>query len=176
MEKIRLIELINEGNSTYNISDILKTSQTNVRYWLKKYELKTTRLNNRNREGLLPLNGEDKICFRCKENKKINNFHKKIKSSGYHSYCKKCLNDLVVIRLQNIKIKSIEYKGGKCYRCGYNKYFGALEFHHRDNLKKDFSISSSCKNFENIKSELDKCDLVCANCHRELHFEIRNDK
>ena len=69
------------------------------------------------------------------------------------------------------KLKLIEYKGGKCEICGYNKCIAALEFHHLDPNEKDFTISGSSKSFEHLKEEVDKCILVCANCHRELHYK-----
>ena len=43
------------------------------------------------------------------------------------------------------------------------------DFHHRDPSQKDFSISKNAKSFEKCKQELDKCDLLCANCHRLRH-------
>jgi hypothetical protein len=66
---------------------------------------------------------------------------------------------------------SVEYKGGKCSSCGYNKCIAALEFHHLDPSKKDFSISSSgnTRSWNKVKEELDKCVLLCSNCHREVH-------
>lgn len=71
------------------------------------------------------------------------------------------------------KIKLIEYKGGKCECCGYSKCIEALEFHHLDPSKKDFQISGTSKSFETLKNEADKCILVCANCHREIHANLR---
>jgi hypothetical protein len=75
------------------------------------------------------------------------------------------------------KLKLIAYKGGKCQRCGYSKPFsGVYDFHHRDPKKKDFGIGSgSVKSFELMKKEVDKCDLLCKNCHAEVHEEFRND-
>lgn len=66
---------------------------------------------------------------------------------------------------------SVEYKGGHCIICGYNRCMSALEFHHLDQNKKDFSISVNgyTMSWEKIKNELDKCVCVCANCHREIH-------
>ena len=72
------------------------------------------------------------------------------------------------------KLKLIEYKGGKCQRCGYNKCEEALEFHHLDPTQKDFTISSHSYSFEKMKRETDKCILVCSNCHREIHYELKN--
>lgn len=70
---------------------------------------------------------------------------------------------------QKTKLKAIEYKGGKCQICGYNKCTRSLQFHHLDPNEKDFGISRGTKSFEKLKPELDKCILVCANCHGEIH-------
>ena len=67
------------------------------------------------------------------------------------------------------KIQCIEYLGGKCQNCGYDKSYGALDFHHKNPSEKDFCITGD-KSFEILKPELDKCILLCANCHRELHY------
>lgn len=75
---------------------------------------------------------------------------------------------------QKTKLKAIEYKGGKCVICGYNKSVRALQFHHVDPSQKDFGISGSTKSFEKLKPELDKCVLVCANCHAEIHDKLIN--
>lgn len=70
-----------------------------------------------------------------------------------------------------LKEKLVEYKGGKCEKCGYNKCITALEFHHLDPSEKDFGIGNySILSFEKLKREVDKCILVCANCHREIHY------
>ena len=62
--------------------------------------------------------------------------------------------------------------GGKCSKCGYDKCIGAFDFHHKDRSQKDFSISVSGKtrSWEKLRMELEKCELLCANCHREHHF------
>ena len=62
-----------------------------------------------------------------------------------------------------------DYLGGCCSLCGYNKCTSALEFHHIDPSNKEYEIAAKNKSFENMKSELDKCVLLCANCHREAH-------
>ena len=80
----------------------------------------------------------------------------------------------VVIRWRNrVKTKLVEYKGGKCQCCGYNRCIRALEFHHLDPSQKDFTISGKSKSFEPLKKEADKCILVCSNCHKEIHAGIR---
>ena len=76
----------------------------------------------------------------------------------------------------NVKEELVKYKGGKCEICGYDKCLGALDFHHLDPRQKDFAISNSniYKNFDKLKEEVDKCILVCANCHREIHYKEIN--
>ena len=71
------------------------------------------------------------------------------------------------------KEKAVEYKGGKCKICNYDRCASALEFHHLEPSKKDFTLSQSMNiAWDKIKEELDKCILVCANCHREIHEGI----
>ena len=88
--------------------------------------------------------------------------------------CKECRKDAVTdIRRRN-KIRLVEYKGGKCERCGYDKCIDALEFHHLNPNEKDFGVScGETKSLERLKAETDKCIMVCANCHREIHAEER---
>lgn len=71
---------------------------------------------------------------------------------------------------------AIEYKGGKCKCCGYNKCISALEFHHLDPSVKEFNIGQKgyTRSWDKNKKELDKCILVCANCHREIHHGLIN--
>lgn len=63
-------------------------------------------------------------------------------------------------------------RGGKCEKCGYNHNIAALDFHHLNPKEKEFAIDLrkfSNMSLEKLQKELDKCILVCANCHRELH-------
>lgn len=80
----------------------------------------------------------------------------------------------VTKRRRKLKDLAIEYKGGKCIFCGYSKYKGALDFHHLNESQKEFSLSTRglTRSWERIKQELEKCVLVCANCHREIHGGI----
>lgn len=68
--------------------------------------------------------------------------------------------------------------GGKCEHCGYSKCIAALEFHHTDPTKKDFSIAAtgSTRAWKKIEIELKKCKLLCSNCHREQHYATKTEK
>lgn len=70
---------------------------------------------------------------------------------------------------QKSKVRAVVYKGGTCVDCGYSRCLGALHFHHRNPSDKDFTISGHNWSWDRIRAELDKCDLVCANCHAERH-------
>lgn len=91
--------------------------------------------------------------------------------------CKKCASDAVSKRRKVVKEKLVEYKGGKCERCGYDKCISALEFHHLNPEEKEFGIGASgaTRSLERMKAETDKCILLCCNCHRELHWMLDNN-
>jgi DNA-binding CsgD family transcriptional regulator len=73
---------------------------------------------------------------------------------------------------QKLKERAIEYKGGCCEKCGYNKCKWVFEFHHLKPSEKDFNLSSYTNlSWVKTKNELDKCIMVCANCHREIHYD-----
>lgn len=80
----------------------------------------------------------------------------------------------VAKRRKRLKEMIVEYKGGKCVICGYNKHVGAFDLHHLDESKKEFGLSTRglTRSWEKLKAEADKCILVCANCHREIHAGV----
>lgn len=84
------------------------------------------------------------------------------------------LKKSVASRRRKLREMAVEYGGGKCKICGYKKCNRALSFHHLDPAKKDFGLSADgfTRSWEKIKPELDKCILVCANCHMEIHENI----
>lgn len=107
---------------------------------------------------------------------------KTIKFGGRREYCFNCLPSeglnpaerKTMIR-QVLKQKTLEYKGAKCNLCGYNKCIGALHLHHLDPSKKSFNLSCyKSTKWLDYKNEADKCIVLCANCHSELHWG--NDK
>lgn len=121
---------------------------------------------------------ELKFCPYCKENKSKSLFYKKRGIDGASSYCKPCTNSESLLRQRKFKAKCVEYKGGKCEICGYDKCQSALEFHHRDPNEKEFQLSKakSWSFEERVTKELDKCQILCSNCHKELHNELDKNK
>ena len=110
-----------------------------------------------------------KVCSICKQKKPYSEFYlNKLTKDTYGSQCKKC-DTAEKKRLRREKKKRlVEYFGGKCTICGYNKYFGALDFHHF-NQDKEFRISRGNLSFVRMLKEAKKCKLICATCHRETH-------
>ena len=85
-------------------------------------------------------------------------------------HCSACAVTLWRIRL---KEKAVAYKGGQCCLCGYSKCIKSLDFHHKDPNEKDFGIGTGfTRSWEKVKAELDKCILVCRNCHGEIHAGV----
>ncbi len=110
-----------------------------------------------------------KACKRCGEHREQKDFYKRRNGSALHSYCIECSKQEALERQHKLKLKAIEYLGGCCQNCGYNRCPAAMDFHHLDPNQKDFSIGQASKtSFEKIKSELDKCALLCSRCHREV--------
>lgn len=101
-----------------------------------------------------------KFCYEC---------------SPYYSKKEGKSKTITAIR-RAIKKNLVLYKGGKCQICSYDKCIDALQFHHKNPSEKDFSISQF-RNYDvhSIKKyyeEVDKCDLLCANCHFEIHSKF----
>ena len=111
-----------------------------------------------------------KKCNKCKTIKYLHDFPKdKCKKDGYKAFCKECHKKRTKERYKEAHQYIREYKLSKgCVICRYNKYADVLEFHH--NGDKEFNISES-NNLKRIKREMEKCIVLCANCHRELHVK-----
>ena len=156
---------VEDKYSQRKIAKLTGKSQCSIRHWLSKYGLKT--------EYYTFVKGSScKRCSLCKENLTIDHFY--TNGNRLSSRCKACNINTTIARQQAFKTQCVIYKGGSCIRCGYDRYIGSLEFHHKDPTEKDFEISRvKSKIFnEHIKKELDKCDLLCSNCHKEVHNEI----
>lgn len=116
-----------------------------------------------------------KKCTLCNQLKEEDNFYKtKNSKDGYASRCKDCMRKYQNSLHKEIKYKLIEEFGGKCSKCGYNKCIAALDFHHRDPNEKEFILSNLTRNLDKLREEASKCDILCANCHREEHYRLYN--
>ena len=117
-----------------------------------------------------------RICEICSEK-----FYTK---SSSRIYCYNCSGESTrsdnqtrkhqkTILRRNMKLQAIKLLGGKCYRCGYNKFVDALEFHHKNPKQKEFKLGSgNTLYWKDYKTEALKCMIVCSNCHKEIHGEL----
>lgn len=130
----------------------------------------------------------NKTCSSCRQKLPVDNFAVKNRSINLRSSeCKEChkryrKNHYVKNRTREIsrvadrKKKILEYireikNSLSCQRCG-EKHSATLQFHHMDPLKKEFGISEAVQrgySISRIKSEMDKCEILCANCHFKEH-------
>lgn len=70
------------------------------------------------------------------------------------------------------RLALVQAAGGCCTICGYNTNLAALAFHHTNPIEKLFQLDArNCSNrtWESLQQEVNKCQLVCTNCHEEIH-------
>lgn len=134
-----------------------------------------------------------KVCYKCKVKKSESDFAKHHKRpDGLNGQCKQCQKEYKDLHYKNnkalylLKAKAYDDKVRKqfddykstlrCIKCGFS-HFAALDFHHRDANEKEFSISEGLLikgySLDRLKLEIAKCDVLCANCHRIHHYEVR---
>jgi len=116
-----------------------------------------------------------KKCGSCGEEKPLNEFPFQKKRNTYSSWCKLCGNAYRMNRQRLLfeEIADLKVQKG-CEICGYNKHRAGLHFDHIDPSTKYMSIStmiSQMKNKELIYKEIDKCRVLCANCHAEITWK-----
>jgi hypothetical protein len=171
MNYSELKNYIDEGLSTYQIAEATNKGQTAVRHWLEKYNLKTKMSIS---DGKCQICGKEltglqrKFCSTKCKSRDTNSRHQ-----TYQCQQKRGLER---------KKKLVEAKGGCCEVCGYNKNYAALEFHHVDPSAKEFNLDMrklSNSTWGRILKEVEKCQLICSNCHAETHhpgLSIKKDE
>lgn len=175
MNRDLLESYVEQGMSTYQISKFTGKSLGSIRYWLKKYNLKTKHKSFKDISPEKIVNKNNQYCETCKiKLNDENSYLKKRKNKEvYNNNCKECFSKILFERRSSFKKKIVEYGGNECAKCGYDKDMTALEFHHLDPFKKEFNPSSSLSiSWELVRKELDKCILLCSNCHREEHHNL----
>lgn len=131
----------------------------------RKYCLSCSPFGAGNRKSLIKLSLPPDLsqCILCKREYYYN------RSKGHmKNKCNSCITNGCKF---NIKQKMLEYKGKVCQKCGYDKCPRSLCFHHVDPKTKSFTLATGrTRSWDKIYKELDKCILLCLNCHGEEHF------
>lgn len=109
-------------------------------------------------------------CNTCNQEKEPTEFRRSGKN-----ICKTCFYAYQQQRWIDRKIWAIEYLGGRCKDCGETKHWVTYDFHHRDPSTKELDWTKMrLRSKETLTKELDKCDLLCACCHRLRHFKEKH--
>jgi len=143
----------------------------------RKYCLTCSPFGQHNTKKLeIPAIPNKKLCKRCNKIKAKTAFYNRSDRTGLYSYCKSCSNKhnraSQKRRGENRKLKLIKMKGSECKICGYNKNYAVLSFHHRNPSSKKYKLDARglrTITWQKCLLEIKKCDLLCANCHTELH-------
>jgi transposase len=166
----RLEALVSEGGSIRSIARTVGFSETAVKYWLQKYGL-STHGSARRREGrAAKREGRAIVQMTCRHHG-LTDFW--LEGRGAYR-CLRCRGEAVSRWRRNAKLRLVAEAGGCCQVCGYQRYVGALEFHHLDPSTKSFSLAQNgvTRSYERLRAEARKCALVCANCHAEVEAGI----
>jgi transposase-like protein len=158
----QLEPLVEAGWTVQRIAEELERGATTVRYWLKRHDLATVHAL-----VALPAERSESIIRRCR----THGYTEHVLSSGGKRYrCKRCRVDAVSARRRRVKLALVEAAGGACRLCGYDRYAGALQFHHLEPGQKAFAIADRgvARSLERALEEARKCVLLCANCHAEI--------
>lgn len=104
-----------------------------------------------------------------KQKKFLSDWHLKNKNKDAR---RESLRKSKKVLIERNKALILESRSRGCQVCGYNKCQEALEFHHSDPNTKDLKISDALKQWgtDKLKEEINKCIVLCCNCHREAHY------
>lgn len=153
----KIIELYQSGLTQFEVGKTIGRHRETVLKVLKANRIKSV-IGGRK-------STDTKICVVCRK-----------EFNGTRKRCDTCNTK---IRRYRAKKAAVEYLGGKCMKCSWSGNLAAFDFHHKDPSEKDFNPSAvelANKSWELAKKELDKCELLCANCHRLKHNDYGNEE
>ena len=166
------------GLTVPQLQEKYSISRSTVYAWKKKWDLIGKTPNSQQRILDRSLETGIKICSACNKEKSLSEFY----SNGYQpngkqkfrGRCKPC-EETTRSNTRKVLIQEILQELGKsycCEKCGYSKNSAALCFHHLDPKEKDFSLAEVSKTSSKnaIIDEIRKCQLLCHNCHMEVHY------
>ena len=164
-----LEELLDAGGTHRSMAADLGVSVATVRHWLKRYGLATRAAIGRN----MPMRGPkppavERNCARHGLTRFV------LRTDGA-CRCARCQAESVARRRRVVRASVVGEAGGRCAACGYDRYLGALQFHHVDPTDKKFALSGQgmTRSLERVRREAQKCVLLCANCHAEVEGGVR---
>jgi len=162
--------LVAQGATERTLAQHFAVSVTTLRRHLAKHELKTQRAATRRDRRLSP--GERPL-YRELECRWHGLSRFRLESRGYYR-CTRCRGDRVQQWRRRKKEQLVQEAGGACSICGYDRYLGALQFHHLRPEEKEFALGErGCtRGIARLREEARKCVLLCSNCHAEVEAGI----
>jgi transposase len=169
IDRDRLEGLVSSGMTIAELAAELDLSKATVRHWMGRYGLST--LNARGKRarevaGVAKEAGLQHVFMPCPHHGES---EFSIEGRGYYR-CKRCRSEAVTRRRRKVKAILVAEAGGRCLVCGYDRYFGALAFHHLDPVQKRLHVSADGNgcSLDTLRAEATKCALLYANCHAEV--------
>jgi DNA-binding transcriptional ArsR family regulator len=155
--------LADGGATVAEMAERLDRNSSTVRYWLRRYGIPT---QNPRGPRARRADGARTATFECHRHGRGEFI---LEGRGYYR-CKRCRAAAVAKRRRTVKLKLVEEAGGRCAICGYDRWIGALQFHHLDPKTKEFHIGQRgySRSLARSRAETKKCALLCANCHAEV--------
>jgi hypothetical protein len=163
----QLEPLVEDGLSTWAIAGRLGVSQATVRHWLAEHGLETIRAAIRRTGG----DTDAEVVRICSKHGRTV-FTRYGTGDSYR--CLACRRQRVIERRRKVKEILVQEAGGGCVICGYERYLGALQFHHLDPATKAFGLGlrGIARSLARCREEAAKCILLCANCHAEVEAGV----
>ena len=163
MDRETLADLVAQDLTVAQIAQAVGRSPATVRHWLAFHGLATTRAARRR----APKDADaPEVLAGCPVHGEVR--HVRRRDGGVR--CARCASDAVTRRRREIKRILVEEAGGACVICGYDRFSGALHFHHLDPGQKRFGLGlkGMARAIDNVREEAKKCVILCANCHAEV--------
>jgi excisionase family DNA binding protein len=169
IDKDTLAGLVNAGLTTREIAERLGFSRSTVRHWLRRHGLQTLRARRKDTHGERGID-EPRKAMQCARHGATEFW---LDTRGIYR-CLRCRSEAVARRRRRVKEILVSEAGGCCSLCGYDRYIGALQFHHRDSTAKRFGVGERglTRSLAAVREEASKCILLCANCHSEVEGGI----
>ena len=159
IERETLAQLVERGQSIRAIAAELGRGTASVRHWLGRYGLRTGRV-----PPPADVMSIERAC-------RVHGTTRFVRYSALDSFrCERCRKERVAARRRRVKEILVAEAGGACALCGYDRYAGALQFHHVDPETKTFGLARHgiARPLARSRAEAAKCILLCGNCHAEI--------
>lgn len=158
--------LVEQGLTIREIAAAVDRCTLTVQRWLARYGLKTHAARRIAGQRAARAAGRETITGTCRRHGSTDFV---IDGAGYYR-CRRCRVESVTRRRRKVKELLAREAGGRCCVCGYDRYIGALEFHHVDPQQKrlGLALGGITLALDRLREEVRKCVLLCSNCHAEV--------